>query len=52
VHVRYVTRWTRPHLAGLDRYRWHRKEDGGWARDARPAPLHWGWLTIERAERE
>lgn len=38
----------RPHVDGLDRYRYHREPGGEWARNDKPEPLHWGWLTIER----
>ena len=33
---------------GCSRYRYHRDADGRWTRDAKPAPGHWGWLTIDR----
>lgn len=46
VHVRHFNRRV-PRIAGCDRYRYHKTEDGDWARDPKPAPLHWGWLTIE-----
>lgn len=39
-----------PHIDGLDRYRYHRDAAGRWARNPRPEPWHWGWLTIERRE--
>jgi hypothetical protein len=39
---------TWPHLDGISRYRYHLDESGEWARDDKPAPGHWGWLTIER----
>jgi hypothetical protein len=41
----------RPHLDGIIRYRYHKDESGEWVRDDKPAPGHWGWLTIERANR-
>lgn len=31
---------------GCYRYRYHQDEAGEWVRNDRPAPLHWGWLTI------
>lgn len=33
---------------GCSRYRYHRDEEGEWARNEKPHPLHWGWLTIDR----
>lgn len=41
----------RPHLDGIIRYRYHKDESGEWVRDDKPAPGHWGWLTIERTNR-
>ena len=35
---------------GCDRYKYHRTADGTWERGARPAPLHWGWLTVDRRQ--
>lgn len=40
-----------PYLEGYDRYRYHRDEAGNWVRNARPEPMHWGWLTAERARK-
>lgn len=37
----------RPHLVGLDRYRYHQDESGRWVRNEKPEPWHWGWLTVE-----
>jgi len=47
----YYTSW-RPHIAGCDRYRYHREADGHWSRNPQPEPLHWGWLTITRRARD
>jgi hypothetical protein len=48
--IRGVTRLRSFHLDGLGRYKYHKDPAAprGWARNARPEPLHWGWLTIER----
>ncbi len=46
IHGDYVR--CRPHLDGLSRYRYHKDETGGWVRNNKPEPLHWGWLTMER----
>ena len=43
---REVRTW--PRLVQMDRYRYHRDLGGNWARNDKPEPLHWGWLTIER----
>ncbi len=48
IHGKHYSNWRHPHLDGLDRYRYHQDEAGHWTRNARPEPLHWGWLTIER----
>ena len=41
---------TWPRVVRCSRYKYHRDEEGDWERDDKPAPLHWGWLTIERRE--
>lgn len=38
----------RPHLAGCSRYGYHKDENDEWVRNAKPNPLNWGWLTIEK----
>ena len=40
--------WSRPHLDGISRYRYHKDEHGNRCRNDKPEPLHWGWLTIDR----
>lgn len=51
VHGDYFNNWLHPHLDGLDRYKFHRDDDGRWVRNARPERWHWGWLTVARRSR-
>jgi hypothetical protein len=50
IHMEYFTNW-RPHIAGCGRYKYHQDPEGKWVRDEKPAPGHWGWLTVTRRDR-
>lgn len=52
VHGEYFGNWLHPHIDGLSRYRYHKDRDGKWVRNDKPEPLHWGWLTIGRGDRD
>jgi hypothetical protein len=51
IGMEYFTNWLHPHIAGCSRYKYHQEAAGEWVRDEKPAPGHWGWLTITRRER-